>query len=136
MKQPAFKKLLHLYQPTIYGQAVAYLKDVQKAEDVVQEVFMALWHNRELLLNMENPAGYLMTIARNKIVDEFRKKVPLNILDAVAEITATPEASAVITLENKELWQLISAAIEQMPLQRKKVFEMSKKRRIKIPGNR
>lgn len=127
----AFKELLGKHQPTIYGQAVAYLKDVQKAEDVVQEVFMALWRNRVQLVGLENPEGYLMTIARNKIMDEFRKKVPLNILDVVEEIAVSTEASASLSLERKELWELIAKAVDEMPAQRKRVFEMSKRDGLK-----
>lgn len=123
----AFSNLLSFYQPVIFGQAVAYLRSVATAADVVQEVFLVLWKRRVLISQMENPPGYLMAIARNKIMDEFRNKVHENVLDTLETILVAPMPSIHLAIEEREMWQSVEAAIQRLPPQRKKVFELNKK---------
>lgn len=123
----AFSTLLNIYQPVIFGQAVAYLRQISLSADVVQEVFLALWQQRSSISRMENPAGYLMIIARNKIMDEFRNSVDNNALNRLETILVSATPSVQKTMEEREMWQLIEKAVQQLPPQRKKVFELNKK---------
>lgn len=125
--ESAFAKLLNIYQPPIYGHAIAYLKSVSAAADVVQEVFLALWQQRISISQMGNPSGYLMTIARNKIMDEFRRKVDENGLDTLEFILVSPDPTVHLAIEERQMWQSVEAAIQNLPPQRKKVFELNKK---------
>lgn len=122
----AFTKLFERIQPVIYGQALAYLKDRVTAEDVVQDVFLGLWEKRHLLASMENPQGYLMTIARNKIMDIFRRQVAAGFSDALEATLVQPDPSVQTSLEDNERWKKIEAAIRLMPEQRRRVFELNK----------
>jgi RNA polymerase sigma-70 factor (ECF subfamily) len=125
--EQAFRLLLARHQPFIFGQAMGYLKDVQKAEDIVQEVFLSLWKNRHRIKDMESPQGYLVMTARNRIVDEFRKKLMLPLVDEMAHLYTAPGMLSDEKLETKQLLAIIQSAIDQLPPQRKRIFEMSKK---------
>lgn len=125
----AYKALLERYRGNLFGQAMAYLKDVYKAQDVVQDVFLTIWHNRATLIVVESPEKYLHVIARNKIISEFRKKSLLPVPETLQPLSEdiTPERK----LEFKEMAALIQSAVDQMPPQRKMVFEMGKKQGLK-----
>jgi RNA polymerase sigma-70 factor (ECF subfamily) len=45
----------------------------ETAEDVVQEVFIKLWMNKEKLPAIENFNAYLNTVTRNHIFNNLRK---------------------------------------------------------------
>ena len=60
------------------------------AEDLLQEVFYELVAANRLLMPIELVTGWLYRVARNRIIDLFRKKKPENFSDAaVDDETAT-----------------------------------------------
>src|SRR5438034_11805991 len=50
--------------------------DPADAEDIVQEVFYELAEANRLLMPIEHVTGWLFRVARNRITDLFRKKMP------------------------------------------------------------
>ncbi|WP_186452582.1 RNA polymerase sigma factor [Chitinophaga polysaccharea] len=48
-EEASFSILVDRYWPRVYGHALAYAKSQHTAEEVTQDVFMDLWHNREKL---------------------------------------------------------------------------------------
>ncbi len=127
----AYKALLIRHRNNLFGQAMAFLKDTFKAQDVVQEVFLTIWDNRETLANVANPENYLFIIARNKLISDFRKKVPFSVLDTIEHTQRTFELTPDIQLENKQIRNTIQLAVNQMPPQRKIIFELSKNEGMK-----
>jgi RNA polymerase sigma-70 factor (ECF subfamily) len=73
--QAAMAQVYDRYSPIVYSVALRVLGDTGKAEDVMQEVFLALWRN---------PASYqaargtlpawLAVIARNRAIDQIRRR--------------------------------------------------------------
>lgn len=68
--------------------------DPRDAEDILQDVFSALVEANRLLMPIDHVTGWLFRVARNRIIDLFRKKR-----------TERLDASAVVD-ENGELLQL------------------------------
>src|ERR1700733_3825432 len=56
--------------------------DPQDAEDILQDVFYELVEANRLLMPIDHITGWLFRLARNRIIDLFRKKKPLNFSDA------------------------------------------------------
>src|SRR5438309_10796992 len=50
--------------------------DPGDAEDIVQDVFSELVEANRLLMPIEHVTGWLFRVARNRIIDLFRKKKP------------------------------------------------------------
>src|SRR6267154_5384026 len=50
--------------------------DPYDAEDIVQEVFYKLVEANRLLMPIEHVTAWLFRVARNRIIDLFRKKTP------------------------------------------------------------
>src|SRR5215472_2112047 len=55
------------------------------AEDILQDVFYELVEANRLLMPIEHVTGWLFRVARNRIIDLFRKKKPQSFSDAVVE---------------------------------------------------
>lgn len=110
---------------------MAYLKDSHKAQDVVQEVFLTIWKNRSSLPDIERPQHYLYTMAKNRILSEFRKKLMIPIPDDVEQLQPATDLPADERLATKQLRELVQAAVNQMPPQRRAVFELSRQEGLK-----
>src|ERR1700730_15961731 len=58
--------------------------DPRDAEDVLQDVFYKLVEANRLLMPIEHVTGWLFRVARNRIIDLFRKKRPESFGEAIA----------------------------------------------------
>jgi len=69
---PVSKKLLRF--------ATHFLKDEDEAKDVVQDVFLKLWHKRDELGKIENIDAFAMQMTKNRCLDVIRarKVIPID----------------------------------------------------------
>jgi RNA polymerase sigma factor (sigma-70 family) len=70
--------------------------DPSDAEDIVQDVFYELVEANRLLMPIEHLTGWLFRVARNRIIDLFRKKRPVSFSDLALE----DEAGEVLRIED------------------------------------
>ncbi len=62
--------------------------DPADVEDILQEVFYELVEANRLLMPIDHVTGWLFRVARNRIIDLFRKKRPTSFSDAEARTQA------------------------------------------------
>src|SRR6195256_3562472 len=65
--------------------------DPRDAEDILQDVFYQLVEANRLLMPIEHVAGWLFRVARNRIVDLFRKKKSENFSDSAVAPNDDPD---------------------------------------------
>jgi len=70
--------------------------DREDAEDILQDVFYELVEANRLLMPIDHVTGWLFRVARNRIVDLFRKKKP----DTFSEIAAVNDEEEMLQLED------------------------------------
>ena len=69
----AFEVLYHRYIRSVFGIAMQRLRDRERAEDAVQEMFAAVWRSAGSYKPERGPAApWLYAIARNAVVDRIR----------------------------------------------------------------
>lgn len=74
----AFEVLYHRYIRSVFGLAMQRLRDRERAEDAVQEMFAAVWRSAGSYKPERGPAApWLYAIARNAIVDRLRSREEL-----------------------------------------------------------
>lgn len=122
----AFTQLFNSYWNTVYAQALAYLKSVSLAQDIVQEVFLKIWNKRTALPGIERIDSYIFIMARNEIISQLRKKLPMG-----AESELPGQAPELVMQPDKQLafrqqHQLLAKAVELLPPQRKLVFTLNR----------
>ena len=109
----------------IFSHCMAYVKSVQQAEELTQDIFIKLWQSRHRLTEVERPEDYIFIIARNTIFRSFRKKV-----NELTELTETdkPDTSwqPHLQAEYKDSYALLLKGIEQLPEKRRMIFKMSR----------
>ncbi|MCA9734412.1 RNA polymerase sigma-70 factor [candidate division KSB1 bacterium] len=113
--QNAFKALFHQWQPRIYRYIWLRVRNVQIAEDLVQEVFFRLWQKRQHLPQSSNFTAFIFQIAHNLVVDWTRKNKVRS--QAMATLGAKNEISPAANdqIEASELNQAVTAAISNLP---------------------
>ncbi|TKC03927.1 RNA polymerase sigma factor [Pedobacter frigoris] len=69
----AFDFFYKQYRARIYSNILKMLKSPELASDVLQEVFVSLWNNRNSIDPEQSFDNYILRIAQNKVYDFFRK---------------------------------------------------------------
>ncbi len=107
--------------------------DPSDAEDIVQEVFYELVEANRLLMPIEHVTGWLYRVARNRIIDLFRKKKPERFSDAAVEnedgeilqvedLLPSPDAGPEALYIRGVLLDELELAIEALPEEQREVF--------------
>ncbi|HUZ98821.1 MAG TPA: sigma-70 family RNA polymerase sigma factor [Gaiellaceae bacterium] len=84
----AFEVIYHRYIRSIFGLALQRLRDRERAEDAVQEMFAAVWRSAGSYRPERGPAApWLYAIARNAIVDRLRSRaeMPVEVPDMTSD---------------------------------------------------
>jgi RNA polymerase sigma factor (sigma-70 family) len=103
------------------------------AEDILQDV----WYQLTTTVDtepIEQVGSWLFTVARNKIIDRYRKKKPEsldNLLGGLDEENEGPDLSAIL-LDNSQnpeaihlrslFWKTLQEALQELPEEQKAVF--------------
>ena len=130
----AFTMLYNLYADRLYSFALVQTKSKQMAEDVVQDTFLKLWNNRTNLNCYGNVQALVFTMARNLIIDAFRRQVANIDIDAYFNLhealpsTASPEESLYFN-ETKEHLEQAKAKLSNKEC---KIYEMSREQDMPI----
>lgn len=123
----AINDLYAEYSPRLYRFAMAYLKSESEVLDIVQEVFVNLWINRNKLKKDSNLDAYLFTVAKNTIVSVFRKKLSeKDYLEHLKNKSITNSIDTESQFNYNQLSDKLNELIEQLPPQRKKIYQLSK----------
>jgi len=103
------------------------------AEDILQDVFYELVEANRLLMPIEHVTGWLFRVARNRIIDLFRKKKPQSFSDAVVEdeggellriedLLPSPDAGPEAVYVRDMLMEELEAALEELPDEQREAF--------------
>ena len=123
----AFARLYELYSRPLYLNLFKLLKTEQVAEEILQSIFLIVWEKRETITINHSIRGYLFRIAENKVHDFFRKlKRDRKLYDHILEISCGAYEDVEIKILHSEETALLNKAIENLPPQRKEVFNLCK----------
>ncbi len=121
----AFNSLYWKYHDAIYRNALKLIKDPRMAEDIVQDVFIALWEKRHAINPKENIGGWLFVVSYHKSIDQLKRKLRQTLAEKVLhDIVENPVLLEVDV--KKEQIGIMEKAVDQLSPQKKKVFELCK----------
>ncbi|OQP57220.1 hypothetical protein A3860_11715 [Niastella vici] len=123
--EAAFKVLFLYYWNRIHASILHICKQPELAEDLAQEVFIRVWQYRHKLLEVERFDAFLYRVAKNLVLDEFRKKILPNLTNEYFEAYFSANGVDVAAqLEEKELNHLLLASVNKLPTQMRRVFTL------------
>jgi RNA polymerase sigma factor (sigma-70 family) len=108
--------------------------DQGEAEDILQEVFYELTEAYRMMKPVEQAGAWLYRVARNRIIDRFRKEKPAELGGAAAgregeedaarleDLLPSPEAGPEAAYVRGVLIEELDAALGELPEEQRKVF--------------
>jgi RNA polymerase sigma factor (sigma-70 family) len=107
--------------------------DSRDAEDILQDVFYELVEANRLLMPIGHVTGWLFRVARNRIIDLFRKTKPDAFSDATVEdeggellqiedLLPSPDAGPEALYARGVLLDELELALEELPDEQREVF--------------
>ncbi len=124
----AFAEIYNRYKGLLYIHAYRKLWSEEEADDIVHDLFAALWDKHaELDINW-HLSGYLYTATRNRIFKFIARKETASAY--ITSITESINEGHCITdhlVRENQLTELIEKEIANLPPKMRLVFEMSRK---------
>jgi RNA polymerase sigma factor (sigma-70 family) len=105
------KKTVEREQNRLFNFIRKSVRDIEDARDILQDVFYQFTIGFEDIKSAESTTSWLYTVARNRIVDLFRKKKPKPMSEGFSGSS-----------ENEDLWTLESILPDSSILQDDEVF--------------
>ena len=120
------------YFPRVKRFISGLLQDEITAEDFSQDILLRIWQKREEMVKVENLSAYLYQASRNAVYQHLRHVLLVNEYgEKQQEVLSNVSGSGVQDIEEnmfaEELLLLVQHTVEQMPAQRRKIYEMSRK---------
>jgi RNA polymerase sigma-70 factor (family 1) len=124
----AFAEVYNRYKGLLYTHAYRKLGDQQEADDIIHDLFAALWEKRLALEITGNLAGYLYTATRNRVFKRIaRKQTASSYLSAIAGSINAGHCITDHLVRENQLTELIEKEISALPPKMRLVFELSRK---------
>jgi RNA polymerase sigma-70 factor (ECF subfamily) len=127
----SFDALFRLYQPKVKTFLMGFVKDEEEVSDMTQDIFFKIWTNRKSISHVSSFKSYLFRMAQNMVYDYFEHNMVKETYEKGLSGKIYYAESMEDDLYAKELELLIDIVVEQMPEQRKRIFNMSRKEGLK-----
>jgi RNA polymerase sigma-70 factor (ECF subfamily) len=125
----AFQLIFNRYRDTVYRSAMVWLKSPILAEEIVQDVFMKLWLQRDRLTGLRSLESWIFAVAKNQMLNglkrtshewrirEYWEKEELHIGNDTD-----------YRVRHNELKELIVKAIDNLPAQQRMIYKMCREK--------
>nr|WP_068888778.1 RNA polymerase sigma-70 factor [Pedobacter panaciterrae] len=121
----AYKEIFDRYDKLLFLYAYRKLQNTDDAQDVVQEVFINLWNNREHLKINTSLSNYLYGAVRNRALNVFRdKSIDDKCIASLQLLIDTETATTDYLIRSKDITLLIEKEISLLPPKMREVFEL------------
>lgn len=121
----AFKELFFDFYPSLCVFAQRYISSPETCEDIVQDTFFHLWKNRKKIEVTSSFRNLLITSVKNNCTNYLRKQ---SVRQRHAEKQVVPDSidtpETIYTIG--ELEETLLTALEQMPENVRRAFELSR----------
>jgi RNA polymerase sigma-70 factor (family 1) len=123
----AFEMVYLIYSPRLYSRLLKLVKSDIHAQEILQDVFVKIWEQRNTLDAEKSFRSFLYKIAENKAHDFFRKTARDKTLETQLIRQSTVNYSLIEKYKsNEDDLATLQKAIEDLPPQRQQVFRLCK----------
>lgn len=128
--EKAFRFLFNKYHQKLGAHILRLTRSHEMAEEIVQDVFLKIWINRESLTGVQNFQAYLYVMSKNHALNCLKKV-------ASEKMVATDFDEVGFDIENEDSGEdndryiLIDEAIDHLPPQQRQVYLLSRHERLR-----
>ncbi|WP_167020675.1 sigma-70 family RNA polymerase sigma factor [Chitinophaga sp. Cy-1792] len=126
--QAAFTQLFNAWYPYLDSHIFRVTGCKQLTEEIVQDVFLKIWHNRSALLDVKQFKPYLLVVSRNHAINALQKKArEFSALERYSIENGQPADAAE---PDADLYELIDEAIDQLSPRQKEIYLLHRHQRF------
>ncbi|HEV9037974.1 MAG TPA: RNA polymerase sigma-70 factor [Puia sp.] len=131
-ERQAFTLLYRRYWEELFITAARALRRKEEAADVVQDVFLSLWHRRNDLDVQGSLSAYLHTSVRYKCIHYVEKNITRRdyLIQFAESVRSSASKSAEINLQLKEIEQTVNKTVAKMPAKMQEVYKLSRQQHL------
>ena len=129
--ESALTELYNKFWQSLFVSSYNVLKDKELCEDIIQDIFMNIWHNREKLEINISLKGYMYACARYQVFNQFKKnkdKIHVELFEDLDKRFqySTPETQ----LMHEELLDQINSIVQALPEKCQLVYKLSREEQL------
>jgi RNA polymerase sigma factor (sigma-70 family) len=118
-------------QPRLRSFIRKHIADRNEAEDILQDVFYELIETYRMMKPVEHVTAWLFRVARNRMVDLFRRKKPNSLntpasaetdADTLEDLLPSSDAGPEAAYARNLLLDALEEALEELPAAQREVF--------------
>jgi RNA polymerase sigma-70 factor (ECF subfamily) len=123
----AFDRIYQMYSKRLYAYSLQFSKSPEESEDIVQDVFIKLWTNKENIKQNETLRSLLFIMAKHHLINAYRSRLNHPAYEEYIKYTETLSVDdAHYHIEYTEFIQQVRKAIDSLPSTQQKVVILSR----------
>ena len=123
MNNEEFKDKIQSYYRLMYRVAASVLKSDYEATDAVHDAVLKLFEKRNQLEHIPNVKQYCLSVVRNICLNIIRDRKVYIVIDEITNKGSDEDVCR--ALESREISDSIAKAMERLPIDQKRVFQLS-----------
>jgi RNA polymerase sigma-70 factor (ECF subfamily) len=123
--EKAFSLLYDFFRPKVFFTSKKMNLSSEDAEEIVQEVFLIIWKNRQNLNSELSFNAYLLAILKSLIIKKSKKEAKRIAYEVYTLSTQEIESNETeLLIEYSEFERISISEIEKLPKTQKEIFKM------------
>lgn len=131
--QQAFRVLFDTFYSRLMQFAISMIKTKDVATEIVDEVFVKIWQQRQQILSIQNLKVYLYTATKNTSLNYISKRTkeqliePFDFIDVQLRDSESPEQQMITS----EIFKKIKSVVDELPPRCKMIFKLVREDNLK-----
>jgi RNA polymerase sigma-70 factor (family 1) len=123
--EAAFSKLFAYYSHWVYATSLRLTESGELAEEIVQDVFLKIWLNRDKLPQVDRFGDYLFIIARNQSFTAMKRMIRRQgILRDICKGAEPADNATDADILYKDYQSVLQEAISRLPPRQNEVYKL------------
>ena len=123
----AFSSLFTVYYSDLVMFANTILKDLDSSEEIVQDVFLKLWEDREVIIVTTTLKSFLLKLIQNRCLDWLRHaKVIHSHCESVMFSSPLLECDTENYILRSEIEKIVKKALDKIPIEIAEPFRLNR----------
>lgn len=122
----AFNTLFRSRYERLVWFAHSFINETGQSEEIVSDIFIWLWNNRETLNEIDNPEVYLFSAVKNRCLNALRNNIKAVSMDEYYKKENESHDNPLSEMEQKELIAKLHIIVKSLPKQQRIIFKMIK----------
>lgn len=123
--EAAFSELYNRFWKKMFAVAYNRLKEIQDAEDIVHDVFVRLWDNRQKL-EIGELENYLATAVKYGVLTWIKKRARERKYLKAGTNLSVVESNSETALHYRQILELVKSEVEKLPERCRLIFKYSR----------